>query len=146
MEDVCHAFDSTLESIDTAETAVIDLARRAGFTRATGIRIGLAVREVFTNAVVHGNCYNASKKVLLELHWAPSQITVVVSDEGNGFDPDRVPDPGGPEGLRRRSGRGLLLARTLVDEFRIRPADRCGTRITLVKYIRSGAVEHSNVA
>jgi serine/threonine-protein kinase RsbW len=146
MESFSHTLDSTRQSIDAAEIAVIDLARRAGLTRTTSARIGLAVREIFTNAVVHGNRYSASKKVFLEVCRAASQMTIVVSDEGNGFDPERVPDPLTPEGLWRTSGRGLLLARKLVDELHIRPADRGGTRITLVKYIRSSAMEHSNVA
>jgi serine/threonine-protein kinase RsbW len=146
MESLSHTLDSTRQSIDAAEIAVIDLARRAGLTRTTSARIGLAVREIFTNAVVHGNRYSASKKVFFEVRRASSQMTIVVSDEGNGFDPDRVSDPLSPEGLWRPSGRGLLLARKLVDELHIRPADRGGTRITLVKYIRSSAMQQSNVA
>jgi len=146
MEMVSHTLDSTRHSIDAAEVAVIDFARRAGLTRDASARIGLAVREIFTNAVAHGNRYSVSRKVLLEVRCAASQMTIVVSDEGNGFDPDRVPDPLSPEGLWRPSGRGLLLARKLVDELHIQPADRGGTRITLVKYLRSSAMEHSNVA
>jgi serine/threonine-protein kinase RsbW len=146
MEIFRHTLDSTHQSIDAAETTVIDLARRAGLTRMAAVRIGLAVREIFTNAVIHGNRYSVSKKVFLEVRCSATQMIISVSDEGNGFDPNRVPDPLSPEGLWRASGRGLFLARKLVDELHIRLNDVGGSRITLVKYILSPAVEASNVA
>lgn len=146
MERFSDAFDSTHQSIDTAETAVIDLARRCGFAEDASGSIGLAVREVFANAVVHGNRYNALKKVFLDVRRAPGKMTIVISDEGDGFDPDRVPDPLSPEGLWRPSGRGLLLARKLMDELHIRTAKWGGMRITLVKYIRSTMMKRSNAA
>jgi serine/threonine-protein kinase RsbW len=146
MERFRYTLDSTCQSIEAAEAAFMDLARRAGLGQETSSTIGLAVREIVANAVVHGNRYSAARKVFLEVHSAVSRVTVVVSDEGNGFDPDRVPDPLSPEGLRRPSGRGLLLARKLMDELHILPDEHGGTRITLVKYIRSTVMEHSNVA
>jgi anti-sigma regulatory factor (Ser/Thr protein kinase) len=63
-------------------------------------------------------------------------MAIVVSDEGNGFDPNRVADPLRPEGLFQTSGRGLLLARTFMDELHVWPGDVGGTRITMVKYTR----------
>jgi serine/threonine-protein kinase RsbW len=146
MEMFSHTLDSTHQSIDAAETIVIDLARRAGLTRTAGARIGLAVREIFANAVIHGNRYSVSKKAFLEVHRTATQMTIVVSDEGNGFNSNRVPDPLSSEGLWRVSGRGLFLARKLVDELHIRLNDLGGARITLVKYILSSAMERSNVA
>jgi serine/threonine-protein kinase RsbW len=84
--------------------------------------------------------------VFLEVHRSATQITIVVVDEGDGFDPNCVPDPLSPEGLWRPSGRGLLLAGKLMDELHIRPGDVSGIRVTLVKYIPSSEMECSNVA
>jgi serine/threonine-protein kinase RsbW len=146
MEVFSQALDSTRQSIEAAENAVIDFARRAGLTKAASARIGLVVREVVTNAVIHGNQYDVFKKVSLGIRRSATQIAIVVSDEGNGFDPSRIPDPLSPDGLLRPSGRGLLLARALMDELHVQPADVGGTRITLVKYIPSSAIDASNVA
>jgi serine/threonine-protein kinase RsbW len=146
MELFSQRLDATRQSIDSAENAVIDFSRRAGLTRAGAIRLGLAVREIFTNAVVHGNRYDASKKVLLEVCRSATHIAVVVSDEGRGFDIGSVPDPLTPDGLLRASGRGLFLARNLVDELRVRPGDEGGTSITLVKYLRSSVTERGIAA
>jgi serine/threonine-protein kinase RsbW len=146
MEIFRHTFDSTIPGIDAAETVVIDFARLAGFTTKAGARIGLAAREIVANAVIHGNRYDVSKKVFLEVRRSETEMAIVVSDEGTGFDPNRVPDPLSPEGLFHTSGRGLLLARTLMDELHVRPGDAGGTRITMVKYTRRSAAERSNAA
>jgi serine/threonine-protein kinase RsbW len=146
VETISHTLDSKIESIDTAEKVVIEFARQAGFTSKAVAGIGLAVREIFTNAVIHGNRYDLRKKVFLEVRRSAKQMEIVISDEGIGFDPNRVPDPLGPEGLLRPSGRGLLLARTFMDEFEIHRGDTGGARITLVKRVRPSAAERSNVA
>ena len=141
MELFSHTLDSTRQNIDAAENIVIDFSRRAGLTRAGGLGLGLAVREIFTNAVVHGNRYDVSKKILLQMCQSATHVKVVVSDEGSGFDIGSVADPLSPDGLLRASGRGILMARNLVDEFHIHPGDEGGTRITLVKYLGSYATK-----
>ena len=146
MEIFSHTFDSTVPSIDAAETVVIDFARLAGFTTKAGARIGLAAREIVANAVIHGNRYDVSKKVFLEIRRSETQMAIVVSDEGSGFDPNRVADPLSSKGLFHTSGRGLLLAGTLMDELHVGPGDVGGARITMVKYTRRFAAERSNVS
>jgi serine/threonine-protein kinase RsbW len=41
----------------------------------------------------------------------PVLEAVVAAMQGDGFDPDAVPDPLAPENLEKPSGRGLLLMR-----------------------------------
>jgi anti-sigma regulatory factor (Ser/Thr protein kinase) len=56
-------------------------------------------------------------------------------DEGPGFDPSKLPDPGNPANLGRALGRGLTLIRTFLDE--VRHNDK-GNQITLRKRARPG--------
>jgi serine/threonine-protein kinase RsbW len=48
-------------------------------------------------------------------------ISVQVSDEGKGFDPESVPNPLDEQNLLKESGRGIFLIRSMVDrvDFRI---------------------------
>src|SRR5215813_8942214 len=85
--------DSTLDSVDTAERAALDLARESGFGEEELDRIGMSVRECMVNAVVHGNRYNAHKKVQLSLSRTPERFTIRIADQGEGFDPGALPDP-----------------------------------------------------
>ena len=54
----------------------------------------------------------------------------MIRDEGKGFRPETLPDPTAPQNLERRTGRGLFLIRTFMDEVR---HNAVGNEITLVK-------------
>ncbi|MBV9759951.1 MAG: ATP-binding protein [Acidobacteriaceae bacterium] len=125
--------DSTLESVDEAEAIVIREAEKTGFEEDDQQQIGMAVRECMVNAVVHGNRYNRKKKVHLELEPSNEGLTVVIGDEGDGFDVNALPDPLLPENLMRQSGRGLLLVRAFMDEFHVQPRTGGGTEVRLTK-------------
>ena len=131
-----QVLDSTLESVDQAERATLDLAREAGFREEDLDRIGMSVRECMVNAVVHGNRYNSHKKVRFSVSRTPEQLTVQVADEGEGFDPDVVPDPLSGDNLLRHSGRGIFLMKAFMDDLQVRRLEPAGMEVTLVKKIR----------
>src|SRR5579884_486073 len=126
--------DSTLESVDEAESTVLRVAGEAGLEEDDLHALGMAVREAAVNAVVHGNRYNARKKVHLRVARTPDRLTVGIGDEGEGFALDSLADPLAPENLLRQSGRGLLLIRAFVDEFELLRRQPRGTEVRLVKY------------
>lgn len=127
--------ESTLESVDSAESAVLKAAKEIGFDEDDLHKIGMAVRESMVNAVVHGNRYSARKKVHLSISKARDRLSVVVGDEGEGFDYGAVPDPLSEENLLRQSGRGLLLMQAFVDELEVRRRKPSGTEVRMVKYL-----------
>jgi serine/threonine-protein kinase RsbW len=129
-----RSLDSTLESVDSAEELALGVAGRAGFDDDDLMKIGMAVRESMVNAVVHGNRYNSNKKVRFSVSHHDERYTVRIADEGEGFDPESLPDPLAPENLMRTSGRGIFLIRSFMDEFEIRRGARGGMEVTLVKY------------
>jgi serine/threonine-protein kinase RsbW len=127
--------DSTLESVDTAEEAVLHEAEELGFDEDDLHRIGMSVRECMVNAVVHGNRYNARKKVHVSVTRSAEQLEIVIGDEGEGFDMTALPDPLANENLLRHSGRGLLLIQAFMDEFQMRPREPKGAEVRMVKYV-----------
>ncbi len=134
-ETVERSLDSTLESVDHAEEITVALAKKAGFEEDDLIKIGMAVRESMVNAVVHGNRYNANKKVRFWVSKNTEKLTVRIADEGEGFDVEGLPDPLAPENLFRSSGRGIFLIRTFMDEVQIRRLELGGMEVTLVKHM-----------
>ncbi len=134
-ETVNRLFDSTLESVDSAEEIAVTAAEQAGMDEEDLQKLGMAVRESMVNAVVHGNRYNTNKKVHVSIRREPRKLTVRIADEGEGFDYDHLPDPLSPENLLRNSGRGIFLIRAFMDEFQIRRRAPAGTEVILVKYL-----------
>jgi two-component sensor histidine kinase len=70
-EAVERFLDSTLESVDSAEELAVGMAQRAGMDEDDLMKIGMAIRESVVNAVVHGNRYNAHKKVRFRFRFHP---------------------------------------------------------------------------
>jgi serine/threonine-protein kinase RsbW len=132
---VDQLLDSTLDSVDVAEEAVLKEAQDLGFDEDDLHKIGMSVRECMVNAVVHGNRYNARKKVHVMIQRTADRLAVVIQDEGEGFDMAELPDPLANENLLRHSGRGLLLIQAFMDEFTIRAREPKGTEVKMVKIL-----------
>jgi serine/threonine-protein kinase RsbW len=136
-----HYYPSTLESVDLAEGEILKAAGEAGFDEDDQHRIGMAVRECMVNAVVHGNRYNRNKQVhvsvVVEKAEAEStpRFTIRITDQGEGFEMQEVPDPLHDQNLLRHSGRGLFLMGAFMDDMKVRKVAPTGTEVTLVKNI-----------
>ena len=76
----------------------------------------ISVTEAVNNAIIHGNQKNSSKDVKIELYTNSEMLTIKVSDQGAGFDPEEVPDPTLEENLDKLGGRGVFLIQQLSDK------------------------------
>ena len=81
------------------------------------LEIDLAVQEALANAVVHGCKNDASREVRCRLERdAEGHILIIVTDPGDGFNPDHVTNPKKSDRLYEDHGRGVYLIRQLMDE------------------------------
>jgi serine/threonine-protein kinase RsbW len=133
---VHHMLDSTLESVDRVESLTLEVAKRAGFRGVSLDQIILAVHETTANAVIHGNRFNKEKNVSVAISITKNQLEITIEDEGDGFDPGAVPDPLSLQELLRDSGRGVYLARALMDQYKVQRRETGGTKVTLIKYLQ----------
>lgn len=92
--------------------------------------IEIALREALLNAVVHGNHEDPRKHVHVDCRCEPDEISILVRDEGQGFDADRVPDATVPENIHSPHGRGICLMRAYMDEVRF---EECGRAVHMRK-------------
>lgn len=136
--------ESKLDSIDAVELMIQGLARDAGHDPDDIGSLGLAVREAMVNAVGHGNQFDEQKSVHFSVDVTPYRMTITIRDEGDGFDPDDVPDPTSVENLLKASGRGLLLIRAYVDDVTLRRAEIGGMEMILVKNCPKGDSDKEN--
>ncbi len=89
-----------------------------------------APSKPIVNAIKHGNRYDLSKKVSIRYQMSSTRVRIEITDEGNGFDPDRVPDPTVDENLERPSGRGLMLMHNFMSRVEYQGT---GNRVVLEK-------------
>ena len=119
------------------------------------VLLGVALHEAITNAILHGNLeldsaqrendekeyYRLSvdrrnqepyseRRVYITARFTRDDLTFTIRDDGNGFDPNTLPDPTDPSNLGRVSGRGLLLIQTFMDRVEHNPK---GNEITMSK-------------
>ncbi|WP_435015403.1 response regulator [Tundrisphaera sp. TA3] len=99
------------------------------------------VMEMGGNAIEWGNRKNADLMVRITYRIDPEKVTLIIRDEGPGFNPTTVPhaasddDPIGHLDIRnelgiREGGFGIMLAKGLVDSFQYNDK---GNEVTLVK-------------
>ncbi len=86
--------------------------------RAARFNLRVALAEALANAIIYGNRLDPDKFVDVRVVVTRSGLTLNVCDQGDGFDPDAVPDPTLPDRVERPDGRGLFIIRKLVDEVR----------------------------
>ena len=76
--------------------------------------IHMAVEEALMNAIKHGNQLDDSKSVEVVSRLSSERMMIQITDEGQGFDPDDVPDPTDDDNLELPSGRGLMLMKSFM--------------------------------
>ncbi len=94
--------------------------------------IEVALREALLNAIIHGNRQDPGKAVFVAIRCSTDgKISLMVRDEGEGFDPSVVPDPTATENLMSTSGRRIYLMRALMDEVWF---EKDGTVVQMLKH------------
>jgi serine/threonine-protein kinase RsbW len=121
---------STLAAARGPEAVIVGEAQACGFCEDTLFAVKLAMEEAMTNAVKHGNRGDSSKRITVRYAVTNEKLVVIVADEGNGFAPERVPDPTTPDRLPLPNGRGIMLMRAYMDDVCYR---HNGTEVYLMK-------------
>jgi serine/threonine-protein kinase RsbW len=89
--------------------------------------VELALREALCNAMLHGNRLHARKLVHIRCRCESCKgVYIVVSDQGEGFDPRTLPDPLAVENLESEHGRGIHLMKLAMDKVSF---ERGGTEV-----------------
>jgi anti-sigma regulatory factor (Ser/Thr protein kinase) len=101
--EILGAADRTLEAV-----------RRAGFAGEGAPRLKLAIVELVSNAIEHGNDFDPLKLVTVRVRRAGARLLISVADEGSGLDPRAVDRDLDRIALEQKRGRGLGLVKKIV--------------------------------
>jgi len=116
------------------EREILEALQQFAYPEHAVFAVKLALEEAVINAIKHGNQCDPNKFVTVRYDINGCRAVIIVADEGDGFDPDSVPDPTAEENLSKPCGRGIMLMRAYMDEVRY---SRKGNMVRMVKYNRS---------
>ena len=77
----------------------------------------ITLTEAVNNAIIHGNMMDEDKTVKIWHNYNKGLLTIIVEDEGIGFDPQSIPDPTHSEHIEECGGRGVRIMEALSDSI-----------------------------
>ena len=111
------------------------LIRRFRWVPGSEGEIEVALREALANAIVHGNHEDPRKLVYVGCLGGTDQVSIVIRDEGQGFDSAENIDPTTPQNLESPRGRGIYLMESMMDEVHF---ERGGAVVYMRKSAKQG--------
>lgn len=111
-----HTLRDDRDQVEAAVADLLESLRELDFDESSRFAIRLAVEEAINNGFRHGNKNDPGKHVHFLWSASSQRVQIEVEDEGEGFDPESVPDPTAEENLEIPSGRGLMLMRAYMSE------------------------------
>ena len=116
------------------DTFVEGYLREYGTSDSVVADIAISVSELVNNAIVHGNKISEDAVVTVSVTRNGDSVTIAVTDEGGGFNPQEIDDPLKEENLMKEVGRGIFIVESLMDKVEITPTDN-GTTVSISKKI-----------
>jgi serine/threonine-protein kinase RsbW len=110
--------ESRINSLRLVEKMVDEVTSEIGISQDNYGKILVSTMEGVNNAILHGNKSEPDKLVDIEFLYTGRQLKIKISDEGEGFKPQEVPDPTIPENLEELNGRGVFLMSKLADKIK----------------------------
>jgi serine/threonine-protein kinase RsbW len=128
-------FESRMEILEAVQSFVDRLGTVGGLDEDGVHDLSVSVRECVVNALKHGNKLVPEKRVSLAFGLLEGAIEVWIQDEGDGFNPDAVPDATAPENILNAAGRGLFFMRAFMSEVEYIFPQAGGTIVRLLKKV-----------
>ncbi|TVP48539.1 MAG: ATP-binding protein [Mongoliibacter sp.] len=124
MKSIKISIPSLMENIKIIESFIDNAKEKYTIDEDIYGNIMISVTECVTNAIIHGNNMDSTKKVELELALGDNEIMFTITDQGKGFDSENLEDPTSPENLEKAGGRGIYIIKHLSDEVKFEDEGR----------------------
>jgi len=126
------------ESFDEVQEHVLDLMRSSGYNDHDLFSVRVAFEEALANALLHG--HQGDKEKTIDLAWSVSNmiVSIEITDQGRGYDPESIPDPTANENLTLPSGRGLAMIQAFMSEVHLNDK---GNHLRMIRYKESDTAD-----
>jgi len=88
-------------------------------------RVFLCLSEAVINSIHHGNQNDNRKQVSIQADCNNELVNFIISDEGDGFDFENIENPTVQKNLKKESGRGIHIIKSLSRELEFKENGKC---------------------
>ncbi|OQX95393.1 hypothetical protein B6I21_05660 [candidate division KSB1 bacterium 4572_119] len=136
---------SKTDNLELIRTFVSRISEMVGFTDDDVYKIELAVDEACANVIKHA--YKKEEEINLVIELDYKKLTIIISDQGIGFDVNKILNRDIKNYLAQMKvgGLGIHLIHALMDEVEFRSEPGRKTEVKMVKYfVKDGKIKKSS--
>jgi serine/threonine-protein kinase RsbW len=109
--------ESRIICLKQVEKVIDEIKNELGVSLDSYGKILVSTLEGANNAITHGNKSDPGKFVKIEIHYFNDVLKIKITDEGDGFNPENLPDPTDRDKIELLNGRGVYIMSQLADEI-----------------------------
>jgi len=113
MQIVLRSNYESLSKLTNTVDALLDTLRVSSDAHANVI---VSLIEAVRNAIEHGNKLDENRTVSINYTDTPEYLEFEITDSGEGFKQEQLPNPTTPENIGKEGGRGVFLMKKLASE------------------------------
>jgi len=128
---------SKTDNLSVVRDFIRSYASKCGLMEKEISKIVLAVDEACTNIIKHAYKYSPQGDINLRINCSQNKFVVLITDTGNHFNPELIPEPNlaAFQKEKRKGGLGIFLIKKLMDEVNYKNLSGERNQVELVKYI-----------
>jgi len=128
---------SKTDNLSVVRDFIQSYASKCGLMENEISKIVLAVDEACTNIIKHAYKYSPDGDINIRINCFKNKFVVVITDTGNHFNPELIPEPNLQtfQKEKRKGGLGIFLIKKLMDEVNYKNLSGERNQVELVKYI-----------
>jgi serine/threonine-protein kinase RsbW len=104
---------SDKSELNRVEAFLRDIFHRYSLPESCFNKVFLCLSEAVVNSIIHGHKYEQSKEITVSVDCVSCTVAVTVTDKGDGFDVYNIEDPTKKENLKKESGRGIHIIKSI---------------------------------
>jgi len=116
---------STEAELFKVEVFLKDIFKKYLFPSILFNKVLLCISEAIINSIQHGNKRDLNKDIFIKVNLDKDYLCIEIRDQGDGFDIKRINDPTKLENIKKESGRGLLIMKSLSDSIEYKDSGSC---------------------
>lgn len=116
---------SDKSELKKTEEFLLSIFRKNNLAEEYFNRVFLCLSEAVVNSIQHGNRNDKRKQVSIQIDCKKEYISIEISDEGDGFDYSNIENPTIKPNIKKESGRGIHIIKSLSNELEFKEKGKC---------------------